>query len=279
MANHTILVLGATGMLGRPVADQLAQDGHSVRVLVRNPEKARRMITAPVEIFKGSADQREDLQRAMTGCDTVHISLPQEIEMTAARLIVELASENPLRRISYVSATTAIEENRWFPLIDAKLKTEEMLKASGIPLAVFCPTWVMESLNNFVQEDRVVVLQSKNPPPLHFFAADDFGRIVADSYTDDRAIGMRLFVHGPEALTLPKAIEKYADIKNPDVNKMRLKLWQARLIATLTGRKPLMEVTNLVTYFDKVGELGDPAETNIMYGAPPTTLDEWIAAQ
>lgn len=39
--NNIILVMGATGMLGRPVAEQLREDGYAVRVLTRNAEKAK----------------------------------------------------------------------------------------------------------------------------------------------------------------------------------------------------------------------------------------------
>ncbi|RPI20795.1 MAG: hypothetical protein EHM70_26030, partial [Chloroflexota bacterium] len=39
---HTVLVIGATGMLGLPVAHQLKANGFHVRVLSRAPEKAHR---------------------------------------------------------------------------------------------------------------------------------------------------------------------------------------------------------------------------------------------
>ncbi len=57
---------------------------------------------------------------------------------------------------------------------------------------------------------------------------------------------------------------------------MRMKLWQARLIAKLTGREGLTYVTRLIAYFDKVGELGDPTEANALYGAPSVRLDKWF---
>ena len=57
---------------------------------------------------------------------------------------------------------------------------------------------------------------------------------------------------------------------------MRLKLWQARLIARLTGRERMAYVTRLIAYFDKVGELGDPTEASALLGAPSITLDEWF---
>jgi uncharacterized protein YbjT (DUF2867 family) len=274
--SRQVLVLGATGMLGQPVARCLVDKGHRVRILVRSVEKARRMFGNAVEIVEGSALNREDIQAGMAGCDAVHINLTQESELTATQHVVDLAQGKGLERVTYVSATTAREENRWFELIDVKMRTEEILHRSGMAQTVFCPTWVMETLHNFIHGDRAVVIVGKNPPALHFFAAADFGRMVAASYDDDRALGKRLFIHGPEGITLLDALERFVYAHHPKLKLMRMKLWQARLIAKLTGREGLTYATRLIAYFDKVGELGDPTEANALLGAPSITLDEWF---
>lgn len=277
--NHgTILILGATGMLGRPAADCLQAGGWQVRALARDPEKARRVLAPPVEIIPGSAADPRALAAALAGCRVVHVTLPQAVELAATQALVELAhaaSAAALERISFVSATTACEANRWFELVDIKLRCEALLRLSGIPHTVFCPTWALETLHNFVHGSRAVILVSKNPPPLHFFAAADFGRIVAAACADERAVGKRLFVHGPQALTLPDALERYLRLRCPGLPAMRLNLWQARLLARLACRPRLAEAARLIAYFDKVGELGDPSETNALYGAPAITLDQW----
>jgi hypothetical protein len=120
------------------------------------------------------------------------------------------------------------------------------------------------------------VIVGSNAPELHFFAAADFGLMVAASYDDDRALGKRLFVHGPEGITLHDAIERFVKACHPQLEVMRMKPWQALLIAKLTGRDGLAYVARLVKYFDKVGELGDPSEANALFGAPSITLDAWF---
>lgn len=208
----------------------------------------------------------------MSGCDAVHINLTQETELTATQHAIDLATGNSLKRVTYVSATTAREENRWFQLIDVKMRTEELIRRSGVAHTVFCPTWVMEALPNFIHGDWAIIIIGENPPPLHFFAAADYGRIVAASYDDDRALGKRLFVHRPEGITLPDALERFVTACHPELKIMRMKLWQARAIAKLTGREGLTYVTRLIAYFDKVGELGDPTEANTLFGAPQSGL-------
>jgi uncharacterized protein YbjT (DUF2867 family) len=274
--SRQILVLGATGMLGQPVTHALVDRGHQVRILVRSPEKAQQMFGNTVEIVEGNALNREHIQSAIAGCDAVHINLTQETELTATQQVIELAAGSPVQRLSYVSATTACEENRWFELVDVKMRSEAIIRRSGIPYSIFCPTWVMETLQNFIHGNRAVVIIGKNPPVLHFFAALDFGRMVAASYDDDRALGKRLFVHGPQGITLPEAMQRFINACYPQLNLMQMKLWQARLIARLTGREPLAHACQLIAYFDKVGELGDPTEANALFGAPSITLDDWF---
>jgi uncharacterized protein YbjT (DUF2867 family) len=246
-----ILVLGATGMLGQPVTRGLVGKGHRVRILVRSLSKARRMFGDTVEIVEGNAQKEENIQTAMKGCDAVHINLLQDTELTATQHVIDLAPAGRLERITYVSATTACEENRWFDLVDVKMRTEELLRRSGIRYTVFCPTWVMETLHNFARGDRAVVIVGSNPPELHFFAAADFGLMVAASYDDDRALGKRLFVHGPEGITLHDAIERFVKACHPQLKVMRMKPWQALLIAKLTGRAGLAYVARLVKYLTR----------------------------
>ena len=271
-----ILILGATGILGQPVTRCLIDKGHRVRVMTRDLEKAYRIFGNTVEIVAGSAVDHDSIRPALAGCDAVHINLTQESELVAAQHVIDRAAGNCLERITYVSATTACEENRWFEMVDVKMRTEDILRGSGLPYTIFCPTWVMEVLHNFIHGDRVAVIIGRKPPALHFFAAADFGRMVSAAYDDDRTLGKRLFIHGPEGITLPEALERLVESCYPALKIMRLKLWQARLIARLTRRERLIYITRLIDYFDKVGELGDPTEANALLGAPSITLDEWF---
>lgn len=270
-----ILVLGGTGMLGRPVVQCLTAKGYEVRVLTRCFEKSQSMFSDTVDIVEGTATNRNDIRRAIAGCDAVHINLTPASEFTAMQHIVELA-RGQLERITFVSATTLSEENRWFDRVEMKMRTEELLRNSGIQHVVFCPTWVMETLHNFIRGNWAIAVLGKNPPALHFFAAADFGRMVAESYEDDRAFGKRLFIYGPEAITLSDAIERFVASCYPEVRVMHWNLWQARLAAKLTRNESLADVTKLIAYLDVAGEHGDPSEANALLGAPALTLDDWF---
>ncbi len=271
-----ILVLGGTGMLGRPVVRGLLENGHAIRILTRSAEKTREVFGDEVDVVEGSATKGADILAAIEGCRAAHINLSPGIEYAATQHVID-AANGQLERITYVSATTLSEENRWFDRVDVKMRTEELLTASGIPHVIFRPTWVMETLHNFVQGNWAVAVVGNNPPPLHFFAAADFGRIVAASYEDERGLGKRLYVYGPEAITLADALARYAAACFPQAWVVRLRLWQARLLAKLIRNDSLADVTELIAYLDVAGEHGDPTEANALYGAPAITLDAWCA--
>lgn len=270
-----ILVLGGTGMLGKPVVSRLVDAGHQVRVLTRSASSARKLFGDAVEVTEGTLANESDLRAALSGCAAVHLNLTPATELAAMRDVLEL-TQGRLERISYVSATTLSEQNRWFYRADIKMRTEELLRQSGVPHVIFRPTWVMETLHNFIRGKWAIVLLGNHPPPLHFFAAADFGRIVATSFEDDRGLGKALYVYGPEGITLSDATERFAAACHPEARVLRLKLWQARLLGRLLRNEDFNDVTRLVAYLDVAGEHGDPSEANALYGAPTTTLEQWF---
>jgi nucleoside-diphosphate-sugar epimerase len=67
------LVIGSTGSIGSAVVDQLSSQGRSVRALVRDPGKAKKIFTHPekVELVEGSAENPEALKNAFDGTKLV----------------------------------------------------------------------------------------------------------------------------------------------------------------------------------------------------------------
>src|SRR3970040_1134511 len=75
-----ILVTGATGNVGHPIARQLAAEGHRVRALVRDPERARGLLPEGVEAVPGDVTDAESVRAAVRGCDVVYhaAGLPEQ---------------------------------------------------------------------------------------------------------------------------------------------------------------------------------------------------------
>lgn len=272
----TILVLGGTGMLGAPVARRLQADGFAVRLLARSADKVRAILGEGFEVIEGDVADLALLEQAMTGCEGVHISVGGAVDQLSAENVASLAPKAGIRRITYLSGSTVAEQNRWFPMVAQKLQAEKAIRECAVPYTIFCPTWPLEQLPRFVQGGRASVIGQL--PPYHWFAARDLAMMVSRAYQREEAAGKRLYVHGPEAITMKDALGRFCQRFHPEIGEvMVLPVDAARSIAQSTGNNMLKYAAELMAYFEQAGELGDPMEANQLLGAPETTLDEWLA--
>jgi uncharacterized protein YbjT (DUF2867 family) len=271
-----ILILGGTGMFGKPTAIQLKADGFQVRILARDVQKAQNIFVNGYEIVPGDVTDLAGLEKAMAGCDGVHISIGGPVDQLSAENVATLAPKLGVERISYVSGATVAERNRWFPMVAQKLDAETAIRNCGIAYTIFCPTWPMEQIPRFMQNGKPSLI-GKQPLPVHFFAAQDLARMVSKSYQLAEAQNKRFYVYGPEAMTLKTALERYCAKFHPEVEKFAvMPIWLVKLLGTLTGNEMLKFASGLMGYFDKTPEAGDPTEANQILGAPATTLDAWM---
>jgi dihydroflavonol-4-reductase len=75
-----VLVTGATGKVGNAVARALAARGDQVRALVREPERARALLPAAIELVRGDVTDAASIEPAVAGCDLVFTAhgLPEQ---------------------------------------------------------------------------------------------------------------------------------------------------------------------------------------------------------
>jgi uncharacterized protein YbjT (DUF2867 family) len=76
----TYAVVGATGHTGRPIALGLLAGGHNVRVVSRDPARAKDLIERGALLFQGRADDAALLSRAFEGADAAYLMIPPNAE-------------------------------------------------------------------------------------------------------------------------------------------------------------------------------------------------------
>ncbi|MBI5294472.1 MAG: NAD(P)H-binding protein [Chloroflexi bacterium] len=279
-SNKTILVIGGTGMLGKPVAQQLKADGFNVRLLARNPEKAQKLLGAGYEIIKGDVDNAAALKKAMTGVDGVHISLkggPTEADFDrmdhlATRDIANAAKEMNVGRVTILSAYAVSVEKADTPESRSKVKGEAALKSSGVPYTIFRASWFMETLPLFIQ-GKSMSLIGNQIHPLHWIAAADYARMVSKSYQTDETLNKELYIFGPEAYTMGEAMKIYADHAGVKVSPMSTQM--LAVLGALTFNTEWKGMATLMKHYENWGEDGSPEEANRLLGMPRITLKEW----
>jgi uncharacterized protein YbjT (DUF2867 family) len=103
-----VLVLGGTGYVGRNLIPRLIAEGHQVRCLVRDPNKA---ISDDVEIIRGDACDETAVDLASDGCDRIvylihtmgsHSTNFEELDSRIASNVCAAASRHQIKQIVYL---------------------------------------------------------------------------------------------------------------------------------------------------------------------------------
>lgn len=287
MKQYTILVIGATGTVGAPVARQLRDDGYRVRLLVRDPKRAAAQLGSGFEYIQGSIEDEEVVKQALSSCTGAHLSLqagssPEDIkriEYLGAMRVVELAAEQHLAHLTYVSGMFVGAEVSFATLDDqAKSGVEQALQQSGISFTIFRPTYFMDNLPKHLQGKRAMLL-GKQPHPLHLVAASDFGRMVSRAFQEPLAANKTFSIQWPEALTLEEALHLYCSLFSPEAKVTTIPLWLMSVMDTLFLGKQRRRTLRMMQVLQHTGEFGDPSEANRLLGAPTTTLRAWCEQQ
>ena len=281
MSRGTVLVVGGTGMLGERVARRLVRDGFAVRLLARDPDRARASLGPGFEYLAGGVEDSAVIERAIDGCAGARVSLragpdPEELDRVEHRgtpRVAEPAARRGVPRLTYLSqmlvgGDSEIAEHR------AKFRAEEAIRLSGVPHTIFRPTYFMETLPRHVR-GRLAVVMGRQPHRLHVVAADDFARMVSRSFGTPEAVNRTFYVHGPEAVSIPDALRLYCSLVEPGKRVVWAPLPLMSLADTLLARGQLGGTLELMGTLRRAGERGDPAEADRVLGVPTTTLREW----
>ena len=277
MERMKILVIGASGLLAGPVIRKLDERGYDLRLFSRSVKPS--MFVNDYEIAQGDVFNVADLEKAVNGCDAVHISLASADDLKAVSNIIEVSKRNGVRQISLASGCTVAEENRWFRFIDDKFRTEQMIMQSGLSWYIFRPTWFFESLPMFVRNGKASVL-GRLTDRYHWVAADDLGTMVADAYSTAGAENRIYYVYGPERYTMKEMLEKYCNALHPEIKSVgETPLLPLKIIAFLTRNRQLKFAASLFGYFEKVHE-PDFSEADLaLLARPATDFDTWVKSK
>lgn len=111
----SVLLTGATGLLGNAIAKLLVAEGRRVRALVRNPQKAKAVVPADCELVTGDVTDAASVRAAAQGCEVIyHASgLPEQwladedefhrVNVEGTRNLVAAAKEAGVSRFVYAS--------------------------------------------------------------------------------------------------------------------------------------------------------------------------------
>ncbi len=145
--SRRVLLVGATGRVGRFAARDLVACGASVRALVRDEVRAASLLPASVELYRGDLSQPETLAAAMDGIDAVLLVVPvseRQAELEGA-LVAQIEA---LCRDVLIVKVSGLGTAPGSPVPSGALhaQTEALIRASGLPFVFLHPLFFMQNL-------------------------------------------------------------------------------------------------------------------------------------
>lgn len=149
-----ILVVGATGTLGRQVARRALDEGYKVRTLVRSPRKAGFLKEWGAEVVYGNLCQPQTLQSALEGVDAVidaataratdSLSIKQ-VDWNGKVALIQAAKAAGVERFIFFSILDA-QKYPDVPLMEIKRCTELFLSEAGMNYTILRLCGFMQGL-------------------------------------------------------------------------------------------------------------------------------------
>lgn len=163
-ASMNLLLLGATGRVGRYILEYALADGHTVTVLVRSPGKLEEYVLKygrQLQIVRGDATCPEDVTRALEGGAAAVISALNTDGTTTLSvnmaLLIRLMQERSVARLITVG-TAGILQSRIEPGLyryessetrrrstraaEEHRRVYELLRDSVLDWTIVCPTYL-----------------------------------------------------------------------------------------------------------------------------------------
>lgn len=201
-----IAVAGGTGRLGTQVVRGLAARGLELRVLTREPARARHLNDLAAEIITGDVRDRAGIRSALEGAGTIVSAVhgfagpgrvsPASVDRDGNANLIDAAAEldADLILLSVVGASP----NHPMELFRAKFAAEQHLKASSARWTIVRATAFVELWADLM-EKPIVFGRGENP--INFVSVRDVAAAVEQAVIDPALRGTVIEVGGPQNLT------------------------------------------------------------------------------
>src|SRR5689334_15442132 len=260
-----VFLTGATGFVGRNMLRRLLAEGHSVRALVREPEKANALKEERVELTAGDVAEGAGLDQGMQGCDAaIHLvgiivekgkNTFERVHHIGTRNMVEAAKRVGLKRLVHMSALGARADGV-AKYQTTKWKGEEEVRRSGIPYCILRPTLIFGEGDGFVTQMMDTMrsaplfrpVPGDGKPKFRPIFIDDVTACFVRALTVEAATNQTVELCGADELTLNEVlaeIARCAGVRKPAVHIPMPLMFAGATVAQSLLKNPPVTVDQL----------------------------------
>jgi NAD(P)H dehydrogenase (quinone) len=275
----SILITGATGNVGRRVAELLSARGVETRRLVRDPDRAPAL--AGSSVFAGDYQDRVALGRALQSVETVFLVSGSAPPLKRAALhgtVIDAAVEAGVKRVVYLSFQGASATSP-FPYSADHLLSEAHLGQSGLAFTILRDSFYLDLLPELADASGVI----RGPAgegKVAWVSRENVAQVAAAVLTNSGHDGRTYDVTGPEAFSLREAARRLSVISRIPVTFVEETVEAGRAWRARTGAAAWEVDVWLGSYLAMAsGELSIPSDTVWrITGQLPYRLEAYFAA-
>jgi len=282
-----LLFIGATGMLGKPVALELLRAGFQLTLLARDVETMQKLFPN-IPVVKGDVFDQSSLEAAMNGQEAVYLNLSikqsskkndRQPEREGINNIIAAAKKSGIKRIAYLSSLIKNYQGmngfKWWSF-EVKQAAVDAIKKSGLNYSIFYPSTFMECLDQQMLQGSKLMLAGKSEAPMWFIAAKDYGIQVAWALKKAGDTNQEYAIQGLEPFTFDQAAKVFCDNYKEPIKPMKAPLAPIKILGMFNQR---MNYTyNICEALNKYPEKFESEKTWDELGKPATTLANYAAS-
>jgi uncharacterized protein YbjT (DUF2867 family) len=274
-----ILIIGATGNIGRAVVSLLPSPGLQVRALLRNPAAAR--LPTHVEVVVGDLTRPETLDEGLRGIDTVFLVWVAPAE-AAAPALAKIAKR--VRRIVLLSAPLKTKHPLFQqpnPSRDRAELVERLIENSGLDWTFLRPgMFALNALGWWGPQIRTgnVVRWPYLAVPTAPIDERDIAAVAVRTLCEDTHAGAEYVLTGPQSLTQYEQIATIGSVlgRSLGIEDMPAEAWFSELPASLS---PYVAKYLVDAWAAAAGQPAFVTSTIAeLTESPPRTFRQWVAA-
>jgi uncharacterized protein YbjT (DUF2867 family) len=283
-----VLVVGATGLVGSELCQQLIRQGETVKALVRTTssrEKTETLRSSGVELCLGDLKDPQSVVAACRGVDAVISTASstmsrqpgdsiQSVDADGQLNLVNAAKNVGVGRFIFVSfrRTPGVS----FPLGDAKREVEDALtdlNFTVIQASWFMEVWLSPALG-FDYVNQAATIYGTGTNPISWVSFRDVAQICAVALRHPEASRKTIEFGGPEALSPLQVVSRF---ENAGGRQFRLEhVPDATLLAQFEGATdPLQKSFAALMLGYLRGDAIDMAPVVATYGINLSSVDEY----
>jgi uncharacterized protein YbjT (DUF2867 family) len=284
-----IAVIGATGLLGKPVTFALAKAGYEVTALVRDPGPARKIFPKEIRIFPGDMRSDSDVRKLLVGAEKVYLNLSVKqtekrsewhSESHGLKIILPIAKEAGIQRIFYLSSLIQRYQGmNGFDWWVTKIKAEavSMIRSSGIPSTIFYPSTFMEAITTQYMQGRRLLIAGRSKHKQYFIASADYAQqVVRAVETNTGTADKDYVIQGTESFLTDEALKVFKE--NYKKSKLSISSAPFSIVKLMGTLNPRMNYgSHIIEALNNFPEKFEAEQTWAELGKPTVTLKEFAS--